>query len=119
MVLLPLMSATTDTRRPARILDLRACGNVTLRWTAVGDDGRCGTAAAYELRASATPITPANFASATPVAIAPPAPAGTRESRTFQPPAGAVYFALRAVDRTGNAAPLATIRATNQPCGCG
>ena len=107
-----------DTRRPARITNLRACGNVTLRWTAVGDDGRCGTATAYELRASATPITPANFASATPVAIAPPAPAGTAESRTFQPPSGAVYFALRAVDEAGNAGPLATVAATGSPCGC-
>ena len=43
-------TSATDTRRPACILDLRACGNVTLRWTAVGDDGRCGTATAYELR---------------------------------------------------------------------
>src|SRR5206468_11111045 len=35
---------------PACILDRRAGGKVPLRWTAVGDDGRCGTATAYELR---------------------------------------------------------------------
>ena len=75
-----------DTRRPARIDDLRFSISGTsakLTWTAPGDDGKCGTAQAYELRASATPITRANFASATPIAIAPPAAAGSAETRTF------------------------------------
>ena len=101
-----------DTRRPARITDLGAAGGagtVTLSWTAVGDDGRCGTAASYDLRASATPITRANFASTTPVGIAPPAAAGAAESRTFAPPAGTLFFALRAIDEAGNAGPIATV----------
>src|SRR5262249_60827121 len=52
-----------DTRRPARIDDLRVSTrrrDVRLAWTAVGDDARCGTAARYELRASATPIADMN-----------------------------------------------------------
>ncbi|HEX9504968.1 MAG TPA: S8 family serine peptidase, partial [Acidimicrobiia bacterium] len=94
-----------DTRRPARIEDLLVStsgSSVTLTWTAVGDDGKCGTAAAYDLRASATPITRANFASATPISVAPPAAAGTPETRTVTPPTGALFFALRAVDAAGN-----------------
>ena len=68
-----------DTRRPARIDDLRFSTTgptARLDWTAVGDDGRCGRADQYELRASSAPITRANFASATPVPVAGPAAAG-------------------------------------------
>src|SRR5207244_10654738 len=89
-----------DTRRPARITDLRAAGgagSVTLGWTAVGDDGRCGTATSYDLRASATPITRTNFTSATPVGIAPPGPPGSAASRTSTPPAAAPSSAHRAI----------------------
>src|SRR5437667_6018678 len=103
-----------DTRRPARIDDLRFSISGTsakLTWTAPGDDGKCGTPQAYELRASATPITRANFASATPIAIAPPAAAGTTETRTFTPPAGALFYALRAVDEVGNKGPIASVGA--------
>ena len=103
-----------DTRRPARIDDLRFSISGTsarLAWTAPGDDGKCGTAQAYELRASATPITRVNFASATPIAIAPPAAAGSAETRTFTPPAGALFYALRAVDEVGNKGPIASVGA--------
>ena len=101
-----------DTRRPARIVDLALSGSggsVTLDWTAVGDDGRCGTATTYELRASSNPITTANFSSATPITIDPPAAAGTPESRTVTPPSGALFYALRAIDEVGNAGPIAVV----------
>ncbi|TMB58958.1 MAG: hypothetical protein E6J56_01335, partial [Deltaproteobacteria bacterium] len=101
-----------DTRRPARITDLRAAsgvGTVTLSWTAVGDDGRCGTATSYDVRAASTPITRASFASATHVGVAPPAAAGAAESRTFAPPGGALFYAVRAIDEAGNAGPIATV----------
>jgi subtilisin family serine protease len=103
-----------DTRRPARITDFAAApdaGSVRLSWTAPGDDGACGTAATYELRASSAPITPASFAGATAIAIGPPGAAGTAEVRSVSPPSGATFFALRAVDEAGNAAPLATASA--------
>jgi hypothetical protein len=100
-----------DTRRPARIDDLAAVqvgtGSVMLTWTAVGDDGDCGTADTYELWASAAPIDESNFTSATAVAAPSPAPAGTAEQFTFPLPPGARYFALRAVDGEGNAGPIA------------
>jgi len=101
-----------DTRRPARIDDLTltsADSSATLAWTAVGDDGRCGTATSYDLRAATTPITRANFASATALPIAPPAAPGSAESRTVTPPSGALFFALRTLDEVGNAGPLASV----------
>jgi hypothetical protein len=102
-----------DVLRPARIEDLAGTesgSNVTLTWTAVGDDGKCGTASVYALRAANVPITLANFGSATPITIAPPATSGTPESRVVTPPAGARFFALRARDEAGNAGPLATFQ---------
>ena len=100
-----------DTRRPARIDDLQfsTSGGGRLDFTAPGDDGDCGTATTYEIRASATPISRLNFDLATPVATGPPGPAGTAESRTFEPPPGALFFAVRAVDEAGNAGPIASL----------
>jgi PKD repeat protein len=74
----------------------------TLTWTAPGDDLMCGTASSYEVVTSATPITPENFAAATPIAGAPaPAAAGTAQS--FKLPAGMkAYVAIRALDEQGN-----------------
>jgi subtilisin family serine protease len=99
----------TDTRRPARITDFHVTAGTTLGWTAVGDDGRCGTATSYQLRASASPITNATFAAATPVPLGVPAAAGMAESATPSVPTGTRYLALRAVDEAGNAGPLATL----------
>src|SRR5262249_6964235 len=91
----------TDTRRPARIEDLTlstAGGPVTLAWTAVGADGRCGTAASYQLRAAAAPISRSSFGTATTLPIAAPGSAGALEAATFTAPLGMPFFALRAVD---------------------
>jgi hypothetical protein len=62
----------------------------------------CGTASSYQVVTSATPITPENFAAATPVSGAPaPAAAGTAQS--FKLPAGTkAYVAIRAIDEQGN-----------------
>lgn len=106
-----------DTRRPDVIEDLVGSlisGKITLTWTAQGDDGPCGTAQRYEVRASTQPITTGNFDQATPVGNEPnPAGAGTAESFTFDPPQGTRYFALRAIDERGNAAP--PVSAGNDP----
>ncbi len=106
-----------DTRRPDIIEDLvgsRIAGKITLTWTAPGDDGPCGAAARYEARASSQPITTANFSQATPIANEPnPVATGTAESFTFNPPQGTRFFALRAIDERGNAAP--PVSAGNDP----
>jgi hypothetical protein len=102
--------AGKDTLRPAKIDDASittpTSGDVVFTFTAVGDDGRCGTATTYELRGSPLPITEANFASATPIAAPAPAAAGESESIGFTPPPGAIFYALRAVDEAGNAGPI-------------
>src|SRR5258708_669010 len=74
----------------------------TLTWTAPGGDGMCGTATSYQVVSSASPITPENFAAATPIPGAPaPAAAGTAQS--FKLPSGTSgYVAIRAVDEQGN-----------------
>src|SRR5207248_4635851 len=67
-----------------------------------GGDGMCGTASSYQVVTSATPITPENFAAATPIPGAPaPAAAGTAQS--FKLPSNTrAYVAIRAIDEQGN-----------------
>ena len=74
------------TTPPAAVTNL-AVGTRTqtslLTWTAVGDDGSTGTATTYDLRYSTSPITAANFGSATPVTGEPaPKTAGQAETLT-------------------------------------
>jgi hypothetical protein len=101
-----------DTRRPARPTDLAATssgGSVTIRFLAVGDDGRCGTAHEYRLFSAAAPITLATLASATPLPVPAPAPSGSAEALVVTPPSGHLFFALQVVDEAGNRSPLASI----------
>lgn len=75
---------STDTERPAP-LALNVTGatsnSVSLAWTAVGDDSLVGTAAAYDVRWSASNITEANWGSATAVSGEPtPGVAGTAQN---------------------------------------
>ncbi|HWH29669.1 MAG TPA: S8 family serine peptidase, partial [Mycobacteriales bacterium] len=95
-------NATTDALRPARPIDLEARtsgGGATITLTAVGDDGRCGTAAVYDVRTSASPVTPETFDRATPATGEPaPAGAGAAESFDITLPAGHRYVALRVLD---------------------
>src|SRR5215813_1529007 len=71
-----------DTNAPASIVDLTLIAvedsSVILVWTAPGDDGDRGTAAAYDLRLSTDPSTP--FEVRAKLDGAPrPGPAGTRQ----------------------------------------
>lgn len=82
-----------------------AASSVTLEWTSPGDDGRTGTALAYDIRFSRDPITAANFNSAFSLTnLIVPGPAGTRETFTvFGLTAGILYyFAVKTVDEAGN-----------------
>ena len=77
----------------------------TLYWTAPGDDSLSGRATVYDLRYSPLPITPINFALATPVLGEPsPGNAGTTESMlvTGLPEVVPLYFAMRTADEAGN-----------------
>ncbi|MBM3459306.1 MAG: hypothetical protein FJX77_12325, partial [Armatimonadetes bacterium] len=78
-------------------------------WTASGDDEGVGTASAYDLRFSRSPITPDNFAAAAPVPTTPlPEAAGTPQSTLIAnlEPGAAYHLALRALDNVGNPSPL-------------
>jgi hypothetical protein len=92
---------TRDAVAPGKPLNV-SNANKVLTWTAPGDDLMCGTATRYQIVTSANPITPQNFAAATPLAGAPaPAAAGTVQS--FPIPRTALrYVAIRAVDDAGN-----------------
>ncbi|OGF17979.1 MAG: hypothetical protein A2W00_02330 [Candidatus Eisenbacteria bacterium RBG_16_71_46] len=91
-----------------RILDQ----SVVLSWTATGNDGALGVAAAYDLRWSTQPINDQNFAGATPVPVAPqPLPAGQEQTYVLLGLApGTTYsFALKARDAAGNWSALSNV----------
>lgn len=79
--------------------------SVTLHWTAVGDDSLSGTAAAYDLRMAAAPITESSWSAATALSGLPaPLASGAAQQVTVRGlSAGATYyFALRVRDDAGN-----------------
>ncbi len=102
-----------DDVAPAAIDDLEATGftpsSVELIWTAVGDDGNSGTASSYDLRYSTSPITDANWDSATQVSGEPvPQPAGFLQGFTVTglPPATMLYFRMTVSDEGANISAL-------------
>lgn len=93
-----------DTLRPARVGDL-ALGTtsataVELRFTAVGDDARCGTAAAYEIRVNGGALV---------AGLAAPGAPGSMETMTVAASSGQ-SVELRVRDDAGNLSPAATVR---------
>ncbi len=105
-----------DMTAPAAVTNLSG-GNMTensavLSWTAPGDDGTVGTAASYEIRYSTSPITAANFSSATVVANPPtPLSAGSLQSITIGSlsPSTLYYAALVTRDEIGNTSQLSNV----------
>ena len=86
--------------------------SMLLSWTATGDDGNTGRATRYEIRYSTSPITDANFGSATLVPGGPdPLTAGSAQSfdvtgLAFQT---SYYFAIKAFDEFNNAGGLSNL----------
>lgn len=114
----------SDATPPKRVGDLRALAtglsSAVVAWTATGDDGSAGTAAACEMRVSSRPIVEGvprpgevGFDEAEPVDTAVPGPSGTSERNVIRyepaPSPRTLHVALRAVDNVGNASPLATV----------
>src|SRR5262249_21394696 len=116
--------AITDCTPPAAVTDLSAdassCTEITVTWTAPGDDGNVGTATAYDLRWSSSIIdTDAKFNAAHPIRTAAPSPAGSPERATqgFGECSGARYFAIKTRDEVPNWSPLAfTPLRAQTPC---
>jgi hypothetical protein len=98
-----------DVTAPGTVTDLVAGagsdeGSVLLEWTAPGDDGAAGTAAAYIIRYGSGPIGEAEWPTAADVAGAPaPAVAGTRQSLVIDglTPGQVYWFAMKVQDDAG------------------
>ncbi len=113
---------TPDVTAPAAVANLAVASvtssSATLTWAAPGDDGVTGTASAYDVRYSTTPITAGNWASAPPAAGEPaPVVAGSPQSfvvtglssdRTY-------YFALKTSDEANNISPLSSVASGTTP----
>lgn len=113
---LAVKSTTGDTTPPATIADLSitsATGtSLALRWTAPGNNGTTGTAASYDIRYSTSPITTANWGSATQSTGEPaPAVAGTVQTFTVTGLTGSqtYYVAMKATDAAGNVSGLSNV----------
>lgn len=107
-----------DTIAPAAVGDLIASdptlASVTLRWTATGDDGDLGTASAYDIRYSTSPLTPGNFAAAIQAVGEPsPQPPGSTEKETFTvsglDSSITYHFALKVKDEWDNESGLSNV----------
>ncbi|HYK04175.1 MAG TPA: S8 family serine peptidase [Thermoanaerobaculia bacterium] len=106
----------TDAIAPGAIGDLTVIDathrSVTIRFTATGDDGASGNATRYDVRVSASPITEASFASATPLVGEPgPQLPGTLELFKLRgiAPSTSYYVAVRAFDNAGNGGALSNV----------
>ncbi len=104
-----------DVTAPADVADLTAdnetSSSVRLTWTAPGDDGSTGTAAAYDIRYSQSTITEANWDAATQVTGPTPAVATSNESMTISglSPNTTYYFAIKTVDEVPNSSGLSNV----------
>jgi len=93
-------------------IDRVAPTRLKLSWSAPGDDGWSGRAAAYDLRYATTPLDETNWSQATIVSGIPsPGFARQRESTTIEDlsPALTYYVALRTRDENSNWSPLSMV----------
>ncbi len=105
-----------DTTPPAAVTNLATAqvddNNIVLTWTAPGDDGQAGQAAAYDLRMSLQPISDATFGAATviPTSQAPLVPGSSeRFVVTGLTPGTTYYFALKTRDEVPNWSGLSNV----------
>ncbi len=114
-------TAAPDTVRPALLAVTTSAStdsSVTLQWTATGDDSLTGTATAYDVRWSTTPITAANWAGATQATGEPvPGAPGTSQNYTVRGLSRQVtyYFAVRIADEAGNTSALSNVVSVTTP----
>ncbi len=111
-----LVDLTTLGVPPAPVSDLRVASvddtSITITWTAVGDDGRTGRPALYEVRAAHAPLTEADFTLAergwdVPASV----DAGEWETLRVAPwtPGPGWWLALRAVDDSQNRGAISNV----------
>ena len=120
-----VMQATTtvapDNVRPAP-LAITVTGSTdstaSIGWTAVGDDSLTGTATSYDIRYSTSPITAANWTSATQATGEPiPTIAGSSQTIVIRSLARqqTYYFAARATDDAGNVSAMSNVPSVTTP----
>lgn len=105
----PESSLQGDVTPPAAISNLAVSqpqpNSLLLTWTAPGDDGSTGLAAAYDIRWSTSPINASNFSTATPF-TAVPDPFLAGQTQTYVAlglqPATPYWFAIRTRDESSN-----------------
>jgi hypothetical protein len=105
-----------DSTAPAAVTDLGAAfldsNTIVLTWTARGDDGSEGTAAAYDVRYSPDLFTAQDWDSLTQIENEPaPLAAGSSQTLTVTglPFAPAYHFALKVADESGNVSAISNI----------
>ena len=111
-----LNSLESDNIPPTAVTDLNVLEfkvqSAVLEWTSTGDDASSGTASAYDLRRSNSPIDNSNWDSATKIFGMPkPKPAGSKEIITVKNLAAnkQYYFALKVLDNVGNPSELSNV----------
>ncbi|MEK9138991.1 MAG: fibronectin type III domain-containing protein, partial [Bacteroidota bacterium] len=109
---LPYGFTAGDPFPPASVTNLAAANpthsQLTLTWTAPGDDGNVGTASQYDIRYATSSINESNFLTATQVqGVPPPKSAGSAESFVVAglSPSTTYYFALKTADEVPNWSP--------------
>ncbi len=113
---LPVTTPATDPNPPSTIVDLQAVGpnvrSVQLSWTAPGNDGNLGKATGYDVRYSTSPITEANWATATQSEdeLAQKEPGLAMKFQVNQLETNATYyFAVKTYDDAGNYSALSNV----------
>lgn len=113
--------AAPDETRPAPIavgVSASTDTTATLSWVAVGDDSLTGTASVYDIRYSTSPITNANWQSATQVTNEPtPSAAGASQSYVVRGLSrqATYYFAIKALDEASNPSALSNVPSVTTP----
>ena len=109
-------STTGDNVAPAAITTLAVTGqtgnSISVRWNAPGNNGSTGTATSYDIRYSTSPITTANWNTATQATGEPaPAVAGTQQTFTLGGLGASTtyYVAMKASDGSGNVSGLSNV----------
>lgn len=117
-------SPLTDTIPPAKIADLKlatsAQTNVTLNWTAPGDDDDTGAATSYDMRFSIKKFTDADWDTLTQVSGEPaPMLAGSPQNTIVNNLlcGKSYFFAIKTLDEEGNTSALSNI-ATAKTAAC-
>jgi hypothetical protein len=114
-------AAAPDVVRPAALaisVPTLTDSTATLAWNATGDDSLSGTATTYDVRWSTSPITEANWASATQATGEPvPAIAGTAQTFVVRGLSRQVtyYFAAKISDEAGNVSALSNVPSATTP----